>query len=71
MSNAADFLLWGVDDVMYFRDVDLSESVHVLHENPEIISSTLRLTPQMNYCHTVDKTTTVPHGTHLPTPKNR
>lgn len=62
MSKADDYILWGVDDVMYFKDVNLAESVHILHENSDIISSTLRLTPQMNYCHTVDKVTVVPPG---------
>jgi hypothetical protein len=58
----ADFILWGVDDVMYFKDVDLHLSLSVLHENEDLISSTLRLAPQMSYCHTVDKTTIVPPG---------
>eukprot|EP01127_Copromyxa_protea_P018000 TRINITY_DN5574_c0_g1_i1.p1 TRINITY_DN5574_c0_g1~~TRINITY_DN5574_c0_g1_i1.p1 ORF type:complete len:491 (+),score=67.85 TRINITY_DN5574_c0_g1_i1:589-2061(+) len=62
VSKSSDFILWGVDDVLYFRDVDLRESLSILHENNDIISSTLRLTPQMNYCHTVDKNTTVPLG---------
>lgn len=65
VSNASDFILWGVDDVFYFKDVNVTENLEILRDNIDIISATLRLSPQINYCHTVDAKTTVPNFTPI------
>jgi hypothetical protein len=43
---------------------------HNFSDHSEIISATLRLSPQMNYCHTVDAQTTVPTCMIQPCPHN-
>lgn len=63
VDNAHDFILWGVDDVLYFDFYNLFDSVKFLHENKDVVSVSLRLAPQVTYCHPADAHTKVPTST--------
>jgi len=60
VKNAHDFILWGVDDVLFYNDYDLLESIKILQENTDILSASLRLYPNITYCHPADANSQVP-----------
>lgn len=69
VTNSHDYILWGVDDVLFFSEFSLPTSVLLLHEDTSIISTSLRLSPQINFCHPASSESTVPSCTlFLPPP---
>ena len=64
MTKSSDFILWGVDDVLFYDEVDVSEAVRVLDSNRDVISASIRLAPQVTFCHPASASSIVPKCTH-------
>jgi hypothetical protein len=54
VEQAESFILWGVDDVLYYAPVDFKESMQSIKEQEEILCAHFRLSPNVNYCHPSD-----------------
>lgn len=48
---ASPYILWGVDDVLYYNPTDIRPFVDLMEQDRSILCSTLRLSPNVTYCH--------------------
>jgi len=67
-SCPSDFILWGVDDVFYYRKINLKQHMEILKQRPEILFSHLRLSPNITYCHPADSFSRLPNFTSVSCP---
>jgi len=65
VKSSHDFILWGVDDVLFYNTFDIKESITVLHENEDVLTASLRLYPNITYCHPADAHTKIPESTMI------
>jgi hypothetical protein len=65
VKNAAPYILWGVDDVLYYNPTDILPILESLHADPSILCATLRLSPNVTYCHPSNGYSRLPHFTSL------
>jgi hypothetical protein len=60
-SCPSDFILWGVDDVIYYRKVNLKLHMEILRDRQDILCSQLKLSPNITYCHPADSFSKLPN----------
>ena len=60
ISFEADYFSFMVDDMIFFREVDLSRAVKVLQANQDCLAVHLKLSPGLYYSHTNDKCIKLP-----------
>jgi hypothetical protein len=65
VKNASPFILWGVDDVLYYNPTDLAPFIDIMTKNPEILCATLRLSPNVTYCHPSNGYSKLPNFTEV------
>lgn len=44
------FLIWGVDDVLFYRPFDLDVAAAILDRDESVLSFAMRMSPAINYC---------------------
>jgi hypothetical protein len=49
--GCADFVLWGVDDVLWYQTVDIREAMELMNNEDSILTAHFRLSPNITYCH--------------------
>lgn len=51
VKQASPYILWGVDDVLYYNPTDVSEFIEIMEKDEKVLCATLRLSPNVTYCH--------------------
>ena len=51
VKSASPYILWGVDDVLYYNPTDVSEFIEIMEKDKKVLCATLRLSPNVTYCH--------------------
>jgi hypothetical protein len=64
--SSKEFFCFAVDDMIFFRKVDLYDCVRVLDVNPDSYSLHLKLSPGIYYSHTNDKCIKLPKTFKIP-----
>jgi hypothetical protein len=67
VKDSAPYILWGVDDVLYYNPTDIRPFVDLMRQDPEILCSTLRLSPNVTYCHPSNAHSKLPNFTSVTT----
>lgn len=49
--STADFVLWGVDDVLWYRPFDIQEAMDIMVADSTVLTTHFRLSPNVTYCH--------------------
>jgi len=55
------YTLFGVDDGLYYNYINIDQSIDFLNKNPAIFSHSLRLHPNVTYCHPAGQENVVPN----------
>lgn len=51
VQKAQKYILWGVDDVLYYNTIPLDTIVDTMSSDRSILSTILKLSPNITYCH--------------------
>lgn len=51
VKSASPYILWGVDDVLYYNPTDVGQFIEIMEKDVSVLCATLRLSPNVTYCH--------------------
>lgn len=51
VQNSSDYILWGVDDVLYYNFIDILPILQLMSNENLILCSHLKLSPNITFCH--------------------
>jgi len=68
VQSASPYILWGVDDVLFYNPTDLLPIIKIMDSDKGILCSTLRLSPNVKYCHPSNVYSNLPQFTSASSP---